>query len=139
MNEQTYVDKRRKRTISFIRDTLKLIEKYKDIDPESVNDILKSLEIGKPKKRRGAPIEPSKEDVERFYSIDSRSDLIKYLNDKEKFPTVPHLAGLARALHIKNTSKLSEEQLKQSIICIFDKAVELRNMAGHQTDQKDQH
>ena len=71
---------------------------------------------------------PSPAEVARLHEM-SREELISFLNDKGRIPTISHLEGFARALHIKNTSRMSEENIKRRILLVvYDKPRELHAM-----------
>jgi hypothetical protein len=127
-------DDKRKQAILFIKDMIKLIEKYKDLDMGDLKEVIKFLSRStsspKPphKSPQGSLPELSPETIQSLYSM-SREDLVKFLNNKELLPNIGSLRKLAKALHIKDVSHLSEEQIKQKIILVvYDKPNELNKM-----------
>ena len=134
MNTPTMKDDKRKQAILFIKDMIKLIEKYKDLDMGDLKEVIKflsrSTSFPKPphKSPQGSLPELSPETIQSLYSM-SREDLVKFLNNKELLPNIGSLRKLAKALHIKDVSHLSEEQIKQKIILVvYDKPNELNKM-----------
>ena len=134
MNETTMKDDKRKQTILFIKDMIKLIKKYKDLDMGDLQEVIKFLSksTSSPKPHHKSPQESlpelSPETIQSLYSM-SREDLVKFLNNKEILPNIGSLRKLAKALHIKDVSHLSEEQIKQKIILlVYDKPNELNKM-----------
>jgi hypothetical protein len=135
---------KRKRTISFLYDIIKVLEKYPDFDQEILQKCLQMIEIEfsniMKSEKQTTKIEIPSEIVQSIYTM-SREDLVKFLDNPEHFPTVSHLKALAKALHIKNVGNLSKERLKQKIIfVVYDKPHELQRILGSTNEQssKDQ-
>ncbi|MEM0134821.1 MAG: hypothetical protein QXU18_06275 [Thermoplasmatales archaeon] len=133
MIEPTTNNDKKKQIIFFLNDFIKILEKYKDLDINELKEVIKSL--SKPthtaptSRRHTPPIPPSQQVLDRIYSM-SREELIKYLDNREVFPTKAHIEGLAKALHIRNTSRLSENEIKRKIVLVvYDKPKELREMS----------
>ena len=121
-----------KRTLQFVVNILQIIRQYKELDIGEVTGLLEFLSKYQRNVAKSTheiiSTNVSEEALKTLYSL-SRDDLIKVLDDKSKFPLKADLIDLARALHIRNVSKLSLDKIKQKIILVvFDKHEELREM-----------
>lgn len=129
-------DAERAKARRFIEEVISLFERYRNLSPAALRDAFEMKERrGRIRGReRGPVVMPSPADVARLHEM-SREQLINFLNDRDRIPTISHLEGFARALHIKNTSRMSEKNIKRRILLVvYDKPRELHAMMDSPTE-----
>jgi hypothetical protein len=118
---------RTRRVQQFVRDAIRLLNRYRDITEGDLEHALKEISVGRTRGQSQAlhsrsSLDPTHEksppspvDLEALRKLD-RPQLAAFLDRRDVFPNVESLRMVARALGLRGTSRASTTLLKSRIL-----------------------